>query len=71
MMASRRSRNRRDKRAEAAEMQRTGAGLGTNDMAAFVLIEGGEIRLIAYGDEARRLADEAAEKARDSLAKKP
>lgn len=71
MMASRRSRNRRDKRAEAAEVQRHEADLGTNDKATFVLIEGGEIRLIAYGDEARRLADEAAEKARTKLARKP
>jgi hypothetical protein len=68
-MASRRSRNQRDKRAEAAEVQRTGwqAPLRTGMHTASSTLSFDAMFDVAT----RRLADEAAESARDLLAKKP
>jgi hypothetical protein len=68
-MASRRSRNQRDKRAEAAEMQRTG---WTTPLRTGMHTASSTLTFDAMFDvAARRLADEAAEKARTTLAKKP
>jgi hypothetical protein len=68
-MASRRSRSRRDKRAEAAEVQRTGwqTPLRTGMHTASSTLSFDAMLDVAT----RRLADEAAEKARTTLAKKP
>lgn len=59
MMASRRSRNRRDKRAEAAEMQRT-------DASPYIAVDAmvRAMRVFSEQVEAWRRADEAAAQAR-------
>ena len=64
MMASRRSRNRRDKRAETAEMQRAGwpPGMLQDDSRELS-------RWFSERPGARRLADEAAQDARVPNAK--
>jgi hypothetical protein len=63
---SRRARNRRDKRAEAAEVQRC-------DVSPHVAVDAmvRAMRVFSEQVEAWRRADEAAAQARTTLAKKP